>query len=102
GPEVGILADPAWAQHAAVAHFEQATFEVIRHESLRPLLAMRRSHSRRRRPPEPAILRRPRRRCHTPYTRRLAAAAGELGRPRVRPQTDPSGQSQGPAEWHRA
>ena len=32
GAVVGILADPARAEHTAIADFEQASFEVIRHE----------------------------------------------------------------------
>jgi len=31
GAEVGILADPAWAQHAAIADFEQPSFQMISH-----------------------------------------------------------------------
>src|SRR5262249_26226766 len=34
GPEVGVRPDQARAKNAAVAHFEQATFEVISHKCL--------------------------------------------------------------------
>jgi hypothetical protein len=34
GAEIGILADPAGAQHAAIADFEQPPFEVITHGCL--------------------------------------------------------------------
>jgi len=31
GAEVGILADPAWAQHATIADLEQSSFQMIGH-----------------------------------------------------------------------
>ena len=36
GLVVRVLADPAWTEDAAVADFEQPSFEVISHESLLP------------------------------------------------------------------
>jgi hypothetical protein len=32
--EIRILSDPAWAKYTAVAHFQQASFEVIGHDVL--------------------------------------------------------------------
>jgi hypothetical protein len=34
GAVIGILADPAGAQHPAIAHFQQAAFQVIGHDRL--------------------------------------------------------------------